>query len=446
VETHVEPTEYIGASEELEFGPDGIAVLPQDRFFDPARIAISAAAKELVAEIARQLVNYEDYYGLRQRKRRPDDQVTFDITVEALVCDMIAAHLEGDERGTAIPLSNKVLGSKSRYRPRAFSKALPAILSMMAAPEMDFIRIQKGRKGDWVRRGQRTLMWPGKRLLSRIEQYALTEGDTARAPFAETIILKAEKHGFWDDGGYLDYEDNAETRRFRAELAEINNWISEADISVERPKLKTPRKVPVHQRQMQRVFTRGSFKSGGRLFGGFWQSLERLDRLKALRVGGEDVVELDYGQMAPRILYGLKGTDPGPRDLYDIPGIPHGHRDGVKKLFNAMLFATKPLERKPRGTKTLLPPAAVQELCSFIAGAHPIIADQFHRGTGHVAQFVESSLMVHVLLALKREGVVALQVHDGLLVPASAREIAQTIMEQAAKDIAGIPIPVSISS
>lgn len=398
-----------------------------------------------MAEVLRRLGGYEHYYNLRKRKRRQDDQETFEATVEAVVCDMIVAHLEGEVRGTAIPLSNSVLGERSRYRSRAFNKMLPSILQMMAAPELEFIRLEKGRQGDLLRRGQRTLIWPTKRLAAQISQHGVKDGDIGRSAFAETIILKAEKHGFWDDGRYLDYEDDDQTRRFRAELAEINRWIADAEIVVETRCLKMPRKVLTHKRQMQRVFTRGSFKSGGRLFSGFWQELDRTDRLKALRISGEQVVELDYGQMGPRILYGLKGIDPGSRDLYDIPGISPGYREGVKKLFNAITFAMKPLERKPQGTKVLLPRTSVHDLCKLIADAHPAISDLFYKGAGHDAQFIESEITVQLLLALKREDIVGLQIHDSILVPASTAGFVQMKMEALAEQVAGVPIPVTVS-
>ena len=35
-------------------------------------------------------------------------------------------------------------------------------------------------------------------------------------------------------------------------------------------------------RLLKRYFTRGSFKSGGRLFGGFWQQLKKVSQRKSI--------------------------------------------------------------------------------------------------------------------------------------------------------------------
>ena len=53
-----------------------------------------------------------------------------------------------------------------------------------------------------------------------------------------------------------------------------------------------------HQdRSLRRIFTKGCFDHGGRLFGGFWQELSKTARFDGLVINDEDIVELDYGQM-----------------------------------------------------------------------------------------------------------------------------------------------------
>jgi len=59
-------------------------------------------------------------------------------------------------------------------------------------------------------------------------------------------------------------------------------------------------------------------------------------------------VALDYGQMNPRIIYGMCKAQPPEEDIYDVPGF-EGHRNGIKKVMNAMMFSTKPLSRVPEG-------------------------------------------------------------------------------------------------
>lgn len=429
--------------DDIQYDRLGRVILPKDRFFDPWRIALSDNVKSIVSEAVLMITNYEGYYQKRKRKRKPQDQVIFEATIEAVLCDMMIAALEDDQRGTAVSLSNDVLGKRSRYRPLAYSKVLPDILERLTSREMDYIRLEKGGQNPFVNRGQRTLIWPAYRVLDRIKHANVTIHDIGRRPSSEIIILKKEKHSYWDNGEYQDYTDTEQTNQFRKELAEINDWLAQADITVDTSRLLSPRPIPTHQRRMRRIFTRGSFESGGRLFDGFWQSMKKEDRLNSIKIDGEDVIELDYGQMAPRIVYGLRRITPPSDDLYAIEGIHPNFRAGVKKLFNAMLFSEKPLPRKPKNTKALLPNDSVDVLADRILAAHPAIKDLFYCEIGHSIQYVESSIMMRLLLMLKAEGIVGLQVHDGLLVPQSKMERTKKLMEQIARELTQADIPVS---
>ena len=51
-------------------------------------------------------------------------------------------------------------------------------------------------------------------------------------------------------------------------------------------------------------------------------------------------------------------------------------------------------------------------------------------GLGHEIQFTESEIMVAVLLKLKAQNIVALPVHDAVVIRASQAEQAQTVMGQ----------------
>ena len=84
----------------------------------------------------------------------------------------------------------------------------------------------------------------------------------------ETIILKSERSGFWDESEVIEYEDIDITNHYRKEMTEINQWIKEADVNYLMP-IKSETDVDLSERRLRRYFTRGSFESDGRLFGGF---------------------------------------------------------------------------------------------------------------------------------------------------------------------------------
>ena len=91
-----------------------------------------------------------------------------------------------------------------------------------------------------------------------------------------------------------------------------------------------------------------------RLYGGFWQKISGQDRRRNIRISNEPVVELDYGQTAIRLLYGMEKQALPPGDLYEIPGFER-YRDGIKLVINAALGNDERTDRMPRGGRKDIP-------------------------------------------------------------------------------------------
>lgn len=159
--------------------------------------------------------------------------------------------------------------------------------------------------------------------------------------------------------------------------------------------------------------------------------MSKQDRLFHLRLDGEPVVELDYGQVMPRLLYSMSDHTPQMEDLYNVAGF-EDCRSGIKKVFSAMVFADKPLKRFPKGTRDLFHEGTkVAEVTAAILSTHKDIRDYFHNGFGHQCQFIESRIMVQVLrvfLGIDNGRGIALPIHDAILVPESMVEIAIKVM------------------
>jgi hypothetical protein len=258
----------------------------------------------------------------------------------------------------------------------------------------------------------------------------LTFDDLGRSPEEEVIILKRIKEGLWDDGDYEEYVDTPETKLYRTQMLAINAWLADADITFDEAVRagKNPTVVDPQERRLRRVFTNGRFDNGGRLFGGFWQALSKRERLEGVWIGDERVVELDYGQMNPRIVYGLCGVNPPPGDLYLVPGF-EANREGIKKTINAMLFHSKRLSRMPQGVRLKFAEEhRIEQVMKAIEEAHVGIREHFFTGIGHHAQFIESQILVDLLLVLQHQGIVALPIHDAVLVSVSKKDYAMKEM------------------
>lgn len=400
---------------------------PKDDPFSPWRFAKSEASKAVVKEALEDVQRYEADHGIRKRIRKPHDRETFELTVEAILCDLMHHRLRQRPNAIYVTRSNAVLRHRNRYRPRVYGKTFPDVLDKLAIPELGWI-VQEVGDGDGRQGARRTVIRPGKRLLERMADQGVTYWDLGFACLAEPIILKSEKVDFWDEAQLIDYSDTEETVRFRREMREINDWLRTADLDYGTFRGDTNPIPDTSERALRRIFTQGDFSSGGRLFGGFWQAMGKDDRFDRLVIDSEAIVELDYAQMGPRQLYGMAGAEPEMDDLYAIPGFEE-HRKGIKIVFSAMVFRDKPLSRLPRGAAGRFRKGArIGDITEAIMRYHPAITDLFFTGAGHYVQFQESEIMVDILLSLKSHGIVALPVHDAILVAASNADAAGHVM------------------
>lgn len=406
--------------------PDSQATV---RLFSPEWVAGTAKAKELVAFLREEILTYEELCKIRNRARRPRDQETFDFMVERLVCDLCRIHFAVPKGSLRISRSNAMIKPRSKYSDPTHTRTRNSLLDMMASEALQLVKLSVGGRYWSEDQGLISTVAPGDHLTKAINRFGVTIEDLRYAPVGQTIWLKRRKdeEDFWDKPGFIEYEDTEEVVAYRDEVERINTHLARANLTLVGP-AGDGLGVDLSNRFLRRGFTCGSFSSGGRLHGGFWQSMPKADRFSWLRIDGERLAEVDFRQILPRILYAKCGITPLMDDLYSIPCFSN-HRDGVKALFCAMLFGSKPLRRFPRGVKELFPEGTkVNDVISIILKVHGPIRHMFFCGAGHRGQFTESQILVSVLLELNRQGVTALPIHDAVLIPASCTEIAKKVM------------------
>lgn len=419
----------------------------RDKPFNPWRVPHSSAAATIVQEACQILLHYEKRHALRKRARREADQTTFENTVQALICDLIHHHLTGEGGGVFITRSNTVLRTPDRYRAAALNKTLPDILDRLAAREVGLIRQTLGCTAP-DGKAKRTVIRAAPRLIGMVTAHGLTINDLRVGRHRELIQLNDRdgRRGAGSRKGIcVAYEDTCRTERYRSEMRLINKWIGEAHLSYDKPLVRSRDGIhSIHDRVMRRVFTRGSFGSGGRLFGGFWQPLKKAQRLDHMRIAGERIAELDFGQMCPRIAYGLVGATLSMEDAYDIPGFEQD-RDGIKIVFNAMMFRDTPMCKFPEGVRGMFSgKPKIAEVTGAIEAAHPALGEVFYTLAGHRLQFHESQIMVDLLFRLVDLGIVALPIHDAVLVASSKADKTRQVMLEVFRDHTGLEGRVAI--
>ena len=224
-------------------------------------------------------------------------------------------------------------------------------------------------------------------------------------------------------------------------MREINTWLSEADIGCDLDG------VPVQARRLRRIFNNSDFSQGGRLYGGFWQRLTSEQRQEHILIDGDWCVELDYGQMSLAILYGLAGKAPPAGDLYDLAdhGIPTEYRKGIKKCIQAVINTDKLPTRVPKGVRKHLPGKySMRDVLRAVEKKLPEIYPLMTSGIGMQLCRKESDILVDVLLALKKGGIVALPIHDAVVVMDDKQQETTDIMKKVFRDHTGVIPDVSL--
>ena len=422
------------------------------RAFNPFLCAKTDKLMALIAEVQTQMSGYEAYYETRKRARRHADQVTYDRTVEAILCDLCAVELEPNNDSIHLPLSNKVLRSKSRYKGTALGKTLPDILKVMSAPEMDFVTVEKGHSTFKIvddelnvafAGGRQTILRAGPKLLSRIERFDITRDDMGQAPEEEVLVLRAPKRHSNSIAKYQEYEDDKTTLTLRQQMTDINAWLDTAEITCSHPQVD-----PTHRR-LRRIFNNSNFAQGGRLYGGFWQAMSSGERQEHILIEGDCCVELDYGQMSLLLLYAeAQAQNHVPSgDLYDLSeyGIPTESRHGIKKVIQAIINSPELPRRLPKGSRKHIPSRiSFRDILGAVERRHPAIYPQMTSGIGMQLFRKESDILIDVLITLQARGIVALPVHDAVIVMDDHHLLATKIMKEVFKRHTGITPEVTL--
>lgn len=252
-------------------------------------------------------------------------------------------------------------------------------------------------------------------------------------PDIEPVILRAPlTHGQKEDKKYgqrvtpdtQEYDDTQETGRYRAELAVINEHIAHGQAVEYLGSLNRD----VTQVRLERIFNRGSFSKGGRLFGHWAQQLPKYER-EHLRINGEPVVVQDFSAMHPGLLYAREGL-PAPVEPYAIPGLEtRENRAALKIAVAAILNAETVLTRCPTGVRKGLPPDWTwQRLCDALFDRMPVLKAHAWSGIGLELMKTESDILVSILLELVSRGIGFVPLHDAVTVPESKAQQVHAIM------------------
>ena len=253
------------------------------------------------------------------------------------------------------------------------------------------------------------------------------------------------------------FTETPETLQIRENLGIINKALSKHwyDLEIPDEQLSDLQKrladdpeneriIRMDQRSLYRVFNDPDLQTGGRFYGGWWQNIPRGYR-QHLAVNGKRMVELDYSNQHPSILYAQEGIT-RPADCYseviNLPQRPDEDtgkdlRNMVKAAFNAMLNSPKPLKRAPTGVKHSQFGLKWAEVSEAIIKFHEPIAHHFYTGVGLKLQRQDSDIAEKVLLHFAEKGIAVLPLHDSFLMHQGYETWLEPVMKTAFEEVIG---------
>ncbi len=411
--------------------------LQRHPWFDPWAYPQGDALHDLAADIAARLDRDEEARGARVRRRRDRVEQERELTIGVIVANLARLVLDPEEAGRLAVVLGKTPLMAKRYRSPASGRLRSALLDQLE--HLELVHIARSK-----RRGEASSIAPAAAFAALCRGRSVSLGDFGRLSREETIVARPRRDAIvGSPPALLDYPETGETEEMRAVVVALNAHIAQADIAFLGDDLGT---VNAHDRHQRRLFNGppdDPLQGNGRLYGGFWQNLKR-ERRRALRINGEETAVADYSSMFVRLAYARLGVTPPAGDLYAVPGLEE-NRDAVKVLTSTLFFDQRQRSSWPKDEGLVVPPGwPLPKARAAILGRHPALRSCFGRGLGHELMRLESDIMLAVLDQLRREGVVALNLHDGLIVAAGDAMTAQTVMVDIGHQRTGAYLPIVI--
>jgi hypothetical protein len=351
------------------------------------------------------------------------------------------------EAGQLAVLTGNGASRIARYDNPALGKPLRTLLG-----RMETLGLLDWRQSP--QRGRASSLAPTEAFARVVVEAGITPADFGRITGEEVILLARNSVHYRKDrrtrhSERIGYADTAETIAMRADMRALNGFLADADIT-----FLDDGNGPVdhHDRCMRRHFVIAEddplpqrFDRSGRLYGGFWQNLKKARRA-GIRIEGEPVTMLDYSAMFPRLAYAAAGCQPPIDDPYFIPGL-ESRRRAVKLAVNTLLFDQsrhrKSWPKADDPDNDMPPEWGVGRFKAALLARHPTLKDSLGVGLGFRLMNTESRIMAGVLMALKAEGIVALPLHDGVMVKMSRAAEVGMIMGMIAREISSFDLPVA---
>ena len=287
----------------------------------------------MIEELVSETISRIEATKGRQRSRSTVAKIHFDHAVRHILIELWKSVKTLPASEASINKRSGYYSENKRYRDNllTFRQVIAAYDGLLA---IGFIEVAKeGHYEKETGEGKITRIIAKDELLERLLELeghpAITVPNDLNK---ETILLRDEVNG---KRVLKDYPDTHITERYRDNLKKINtcfskHWFDLEVLDSKIPELenrinnhKTKEPVDFSKRSLVRIFSKGSFKKGGRFYRGWWQNVPREYR-QYITIDEKKTGEGDFSQLNPHMLYFtnykelgscLLYTSPSPRDL-----------------------------------------------------------------------------------------------------------------------------------
>lgn len=253
----------------------------------------------------------------------------------------------------------------------------------------------------------------------------------------------------------IEYDDNPETERMRAELTAYNDLLKETHIDIptlvetyierERSDGKAQR-IPINQsgKFVRRIFSRGRWDRNGRFYGGWWQQIGK-DYRKQISINNQPTVEVDYQGLHVAILTAQRGVHDNVKDRYDLgeqilPQFELKEQRAIVKLL--VLTAINAKDRKstclafrhaqPTGSQQKkLNDIELGKLLDAFITKNPHLDDDLCSDKGIELMNLDGQITERIIKTFVENGKPILSIHDSYIVQTSDVERLRDAMSQA---------------
>ena len=393
-------------------------------------------------------------YGLLKKKKLVDGNTKIEKKhLRVLLLGLYANWVVDPEKYSAIYMGTSYY-KQNIYNALHISRKTVELVDILK--KEGYLRKEVGYQDPAPERSKKTRIRANKKLINLLIKCHLEPHMIERAPTQVNIVLRGEKLIVKNEKGKkvkkmgeeIDYTQDKQYKKLlpkinklRQDMCAYNNLIRRTFIAIPYFPQKgiqtrnNKRKIRINHSNnfIRRIFNDGSFKKGGRYYGGWWTRLPSLWR-KRIRINDHKVVEVDYSGIHIVMLYALKGIDYWKtvnKDPYDISGIEHS--ETMRKLMKVILLSSINAANKGKARKAILYEINIRQKKEFyywyknskidinkimdsFVKFHEPIKDMFFSNMGIELQYADSRMAEIIINYFTIKEISVLCVHDSFII------------------------------